>query len=169
MDENPFSLDFGATPNLYIPRFAEMNKIVSTFSAEMPSTHIFMIMGACGSGKTVLMSTVTEELMKGRDWIHADLSPESDMMEVLAASLYHKARKKYSKIRFDFNVDLKIMSAGGSVEEDEKYANVYTDLDSIFEGLRDRKIKTLITGCCWKKIPMTRSGRSFPGMNALWR
>ena len=107
MKNNPFSLDFGGTPYLMIPRVLEKQKIVNAFSAEIPSTHIFMIMGARGNGKTVLMSSVKEALIENKEWLHVDLSPESDMLEVLAAALYQKSKKKTSKRKMDFNLDLK--------------------------------------------------------------
>ena len=51
MRNNPFSPDFGSTSNLFIPRYSEINTIVNTFCSEIPSSHIFMIMGARESGK----------------------------------------------------------------------------------------------------------------------
>ena len=145
MKNNPFSLDFGGTPYLMIPRHIEKQKIVSAFTAEIPTTHIFMIMGARGNGKTVLMSSVKDELIENSEWLHVDISPESNMLEVLAASLIQKSKKKYSKKKMDFNLDLKIASFGVSSETDSKYSSVYTDLDNIIEYLRDRKTKILIT------------------------
>lgn len=124
MRENPFSLDFGGTPNLLIPRNTEVLKIVRSFSAENPSTHIFMIMGARGNGKTVLMSSARDELLENDEWINVDISPESNMLEVLAASLYQKSKKKPSN---------------------SKYSSIYVDLDEIFEQLKKKKIKVLIT------------------------
>lgn len=145
MRENPFSLDFGGTPNLLIPRNSEVLKIVNSFSAENPSTHIFMIMGARGNGKTVLMSSARDELLENDNWIHVDISPESDMLEVLAASLYQKSKKKLSKRKIEMNLDLKVASLGVSSEKDSKYSSIYVDLDEIFEQLKKKKIKVLIT------------------------
>ena len=145
MKNNPFSLDFGGTPYLMIPRVLETQKIVNAFSAEIPSTHIFMIMGARGNGKTVLMSSVKEALIENKEWLHVDLSPESDMLEVLAAALYQKSKKKTSKRKMDFNLDLKIASFEVSSETDGKYSSVYLDLDSMLEYLRGKKLKVLIT------------------------
>ena len=54
---NPFSLDFGAKPTLYISRSAEEEKILKTFLSDVPSSHIFLIIGARGMGKTVLMTS----------------------------------------------------------------------------------------------------------------
>ena len=145
MKNNPFSLDFGGTPYLMIPRHLEAQKIVGAFSAELPPTHIFMIMGARGNGKTVLMSTVKDELLENDEWLHVDLSPESEMLEVLAAGLIQKSKKKFSKKKLDFNLNLKIASIGVSSETDSKYSSVYIDLDNIIEQLMKKKIKILIT------------------------
>lgn len=145
MVENPFSLDFGGKPNLFIPRYTEMNKITTSFTAEKPSTHIFMIMGARGNGKTVLMTAVTEKLLENDTWIHIDLSPESDMMNILASGLYQKTKKKFSKLKINVNIDLKVASVGTTSEYDEKYSSVYTDLDNMLEQLKNKNIKVLVT------------------------
>ncbi len=62
MRDNPFSLDFGAQTNLYIPRLYEQNKIISTFMSDKPSSHMFLILGARGSGKTVLMTAISHRI-----------------------------------------------------------------------------------------------------------
>lgn len=145
MRENPFSLDFGGTPNLLIPRYMETDKIIKTFSAEKPSSHIFLLMGARGNGKTVLMNSVKEELLKSDKWIHVDLSPESDMMNVFAASLYQKGKKQISKWKVNLDVDLKVAKVGLSSDAEDKYTSVYTDLDQMLEEVKEKGHKVLIT------------------------
>ena len=145
MRSNPFSLDFGGTPYLMIPRYIETDKVVSAFSDEIPTTHIFMITGARGNGKTVLMSAVKETLMRDEEWLHIDLSPESEMMNVMAASLYQKCKKKWAKWKVDLSIDLKVASIEASAETDNRYTSIYTDLDTMLEQVRDKKHKLLIT------------------------
>lgn len=145
MRDNPFSLDFGSTPRLVIPRVAETNRIISTFSADIPSTHLFMIMGARGNGKTVLMTSVKEELLKDDSWIYVDLSPESEMLEVLAASLYQKCKKKLTGQKIELSIDLKVASVGLKADKEDKYSSIYTDLDNMLEQIKKKKAKVLIT------------------------
>lgn len=145
MRDNPFSLDFGGTPYLMIPRYTETQKIIKAFSADIPPTHIFMIMGARGNGKTVLMSAVKDELMEDDEWLHIDLTPESDMLNDLAASLYQKTKKKQSKKKSEIKMDLKVASIGITSETDEKYSSIYIDLDSMLETVKNKKKKLLIT------------------------
>ncbi len=145
MRNNPFCLDFGSTPNLFIPRYSEINTIVNTFCSEIPSSHIFMILGARGSGKTVLMGAVKEELTKETGWVHVDISPESDMMNVFAATLYQKCKRKLTKLSLSVNIDIKVASIGAIPEYESRYSNVYTDLDAMLERLREKEVKVLIT------------------------
>ncbi|SEA48800.1 Cdc6-related protein, AAA superfamily ATPase [Pseudobutyrivibrio sp. ACV-2] len=138
---NPFSLDFGTEPNLYIPRHAEQNNIISTFNSSVPSTHMYLILGARGSGKTVLMTSVSHELAKQDDWLHVDLSVEKDMLNSLAANLYKKTQGKFPKIKFE--VSIKGVSV--SVDKEEKYSDIQLDIDNMLETLAKKNIKVLIT------------------------
>jgi len=145
MRDNPFSLDFGSTPRLVIPRNTETGKIISAFSAEIPSTHFFMILGARGNGKTVLMTSIKEKLLKDNSWIYVDLSPESEMLEVLAAGLYQKCKNKFSGPKLELNVNLKVATIGVKAEKTDKYTSIYTDLDAMLEHIKKKKAKVLIT------------------------
>lgn len=138
---NPFNLDFGAEPNLFIPREAEKRKILDTFKADKPSSHIFMLLGARGSGKTVLMTNISHELRRYDDWIHIDLNVESNMLEALAASLYESTKKKLPKLK----LSLSFKGISVSVEKDEKYSDIQTDLDAMLKALDKQSIKLLIT------------------------
>jgi energy-coupling factor transporter ATP-binding protein EcfA2 len=138
---NPFSLDFGTEPNLYIPRTEEQNKIINTFNSEMPSTHMYLLLGARGSGKTVLMTAVSHRLAEDKKWLHIDLNVETDMLNSLAANLYKKTQGKFPKVKFD--VSIKGVSI--SLDKDEKYSDIQLDIDSMLKTLAKHDIKVLIT------------------------
>lgn len=61
---NPFTLSFGQKPLQYISRIAQTNQIIDNFKAEHPSTPIYMITGVRGSGKTVMMTSIANEIKK---------------------------------------------------------------------------------------------------------
>lgn len=140
MKNNPFCLDFGAEPGLFIPRLAEHNKIIQTFESDTPSSHIFILTGVRGSGKTVLMTTVSHQL-RDNGWMHVDLNPESDMLSQLASGILKKSKNGFPKMKFAVSVK----GVSVSVESDEKYRNVQTDLDSMMETLKKHRIRLLIT------------------------
>ena len=66
---NPFTLSFGKKPLQYISRISQTNQILETFRSDVPSTQIFMITGVRGSGKTVMMTSIANELRQDDSWI----------------------------------------------------------------------------------------------------
>ena len=138
---NPFNLDFGAEPNLYIPRDAERGKVLDAFKSEMPTSHIFLLLGARGTGKTVLMTSISHELRQDKDWIHVDLNVESNMLETLAAGLYENTKKKLPKVK----LSLSVKGISVTMEKDEKYSNVQNDIDSMLKLLAKHNLKLLVT------------------------
>ena len=87
---NPFSLTFGKEPISLIAREQQKNEVIEGFTAENPEFQVCMITGVRGSGKTVLMTTIANELTQEKDWISIELNPERDMLTALAAELANK-------------------------------------------------------------------------------
>lgn len=61
--------------------------MVSTFNAQNAVSHVFLIEGIRGSGKTVLMTSISDELCVNKDWIGVDLNPAVDLLDNLAECL----------------------------------------------------------------------------------
>ena len=94
MKANPFTLQFGIEPNQFINRLSPTEKILDTFRAELPATRLFLISGIRGSGKTVLLQTISEELGKSNEWVTVDVSPDMDILKAIAAKLYSRPELK---------------------------------------------------------------------------
>ena len=156
MKNNPFSLDFGAEPNLMIPRFSEQNSIIESFTSENPSTHIYILMGARGSGKTVLMTSISHMIREMKDWIHVDLNPEGDMLNELAADITRKTKKRYPRLK----LEVAIKGVAVSSETDEKYSDIQVDLDTLLEKLKKKNTRILIT---IDEIHNSKDVRAFTG------
>ena len=65
---NPFTLSFGKKPIQYVSRIAQTSQIVENFISEYPSNQVYMITGVRGSGKTVMMTAIAEEMRKKEDY-----------------------------------------------------------------------------------------------------
>jgi len=141
MRNNPFSLNFGSEPALFIPRYDEQNRIRETFASENPSSHIFMLMGARGSGKTVLMTSVSHDICQEKNWIHIDLNSEGDLMNSLASQIYSITEEKYPRIKLNVSFN----GLGISLEKEEKYYDIQTDIDRMLKTLDKKGIRVLIT------------------------
>ena len=84
---NPFTLTFGAVPELFISRPTLTNRIIEDFSSIVPTSRTYMITGVRGSGKTVMLTEIARALRGREDWIAVELNPEDDLMTSLAAKL----------------------------------------------------------------------------------
>ncbi len=85
---NPYTRVFGKEPLEIVPRVVQIEEMVDSFTAEIPTQQIYMITGVRGSGKTVLMTEVVKRLQDREDWIVVELNPAKDLLEGLASRLY---------------------------------------------------------------------------------
>lgn len=84
---NPFSLTFGKEPLSLINRNLQNEEIIDSFKADNPDFQVCMITGVSGSGKTVAMTTIANDLRKDENWLVVDLNPERDLLNALAEEL----------------------------------------------------------------------------------
>lgn len=87
VNKNPFSLTFGKEPLSRIQRTVQVSEILDSYEDENPAYQVCMITGVRGSGKTVMLTEIAREMRARKDWIVADLSPERDLLQSLAAYL----------------------------------------------------------------------------------
>jgi Cdc6-like AAA superfamily ATPase len=143
INENPFTLTFGKSPNEFVSRFEYVDKIVSTFSAENPVSHAYLIEGIRGSGKTVLMTTIEKELLKEKDWITVDLNSTQDLLEDFAMRLVDECRNFSDILKKGFN--LSVAGFGIGLNGDNAVRDYVSIITEILENLKKKKRKVLIT------------------------
>lgn len=84
---NPYSMVFGKEPALIVSRTAQEDKVINDFNAENPPYQTYLITGVRGSGKTVMMTDISNRLREDKDWIVIELNPDRDLLNSLAANL----------------------------------------------------------------------------------
>ncbi len=126
---NPFTLSFGKKPLQYISRISQTEQIITDFSAEYPSNQIYMITGVRGSGKTVMMTNISETLAQDKNWITVELNPNRDLLQSLAAKLYAipELYALFIKAKWDFSA----FGLGVSIEN----AAPVTDIENVLERM----------------------------------
>ncbi len=68
--DNPFTLNYGIRPQTFIERdHVTSDEIISVFEGEHPLCNTFLIYGASGSGKTALLTEVSNKLAESKDWV----------------------------------------------------------------------------------------------------
>ncbi len=142
--QNPFTHAFGATPNKYISTTL-VEDIIENFKYESPSERCYILTGARGSGKTVLMTSISRELESTDDWVVYNLNPNVDMEEQLLSKLAENPIcVKYLVKPTSLNVSIATIKVGIEYNN-EKVFDVYTMISKMIRTLSGKGKKILIT------------------------
>ncbi|MCR5155063.1 MAG: ATP-binding protein [Butyrivibrio sp.] len=141
--QNPFTISFGTTPTQYISRLTQTNQILETFMADTPANHVYMLTGIRGCGKTVMMTEISDRLRKEDNWIVAEISPERDMLEGLAATLYAvpELHVLFVKAKLDFSA----LGLGASFENTAPITDVEVAVNRMLEYITKAGKRLLVT------------------------
>lgn len=90
--QNPFTTTFSKAPEYTYIATNKIDEILESFSYQNPFESVYKITGVRGSGKTVILAKVEEELRsdfnKENGWLVFDLNPMRDMLGQIAAMLH---------------------------------------------------------------------------------
>lgn len=139
---NPFTILFGTKPACYVSRFAETARITNAFESTPSPTTVYMITGIRGSGKTVLLTDISE-YFESREWIVIDLVPTSDLISSLISRLLGENSLKDIFKKADINVSLLGINIG--VKNETPTVNDETILRQMLDVVKKSGKKLLIT------------------------
>lgn len=142
-ENNPFTLSFGNKPYEYVSREKDKADIIEKLTNEPPISHCFIITGVRGSGKTVMLTSISKYFLEQDNWVVIGLNPEDNMREALAAKLYTSSKVKHLFIEKNFNFSFHGISF--SISGKNPIFNIDDLLDKMFKELSKQKIKVLIT------------------------
>ncbi|MBQ6442214.1 MAG: ATP-binding protein [Lachnospiraceae bacterium] len=140
---NPFSLTFGKEPVNVISRDRMLDEITDGFTAENPEFQVCMITGVRGSGKTVLMTEISNRIKAEKGWIVTELNPERDMLHALAAELSN--RKELLQIFKDAKINLSVLGVGVEIDSEPPITDVVVALDRMLQHLTKKEKKILLS------------------------
>ena len=141
--ENPFNTNSKVIPKQLISRKLELEEIYNSLSLKLSNNEVFIILGIRGSGKTVAMTSVSDFYKNQDEWIVVDLNSEYDLLSQLASNIIDAGKLKKLFIKSEFNFSFQ--GFGISLKGDIPILNVSTLLKKIFEYLKKKNIKVLIT------------------------
>lgn len=141
--DNPFTLTFGKEPLSFISREQEMAEITEGFRQEHPDNQVMMITGVRGSGKTVTLTVISNEIRKTKNWIVVELNPERDMLQMLAAELSN--RPSLGQIFKDASLNLSFLGFGLNIDGEPPITDISVALDRMLAVLTRRGKRVLVT------------------------
>ena len=142
MTSNPYTITFGKEPKLSIPRVQQLSVVSSSFKADEPSNQVFMITGPRGSGKTVFMTEVANELKQDPKWIVVELNPERDLLQSLTSKL--SGENTLARIFHDAKINLSFFGLGVSIDGVAPLTDIEAALSKMLESIRRAGKRLLI-------------------------
>lgn len=140
--QNPFSYTFGVKPVEYIANVQE-DIVLDNFMYENPTERAYMITGVRGSGKTVMLSDISESLEGTGSWILCDLNPAIDLRMDLAARLYEQP---FMKAHFlSARIDLSLFGFGAEISGGEKIVEIESLIERMLQVVQNQKKKVMVT------------------------
>ena len=140
---NPFCLSYGKEPDRYVERAEAYSQITNTFNSISPSSNCYLIMGVRGIGKTVLLSTISNEYRKKDDWVVVSLNPGRNLLEMLAAALYEDG--KLQKYFIDASLNLSKFGIGLDLKKNPPISDIQIAIEKMVRVVNDKGKRILIT------------------------
>lgn len=135
--ENPFDAEFGGIPELYLDFNRDAKRFAKRAHRENKHpTYSLFITGVRGSGKTVFMNKVSQELNKYPDTIVVTLHNTADLFRMMYIKLVPTINKIKKNWKSSISLNLPFISVNFS-EADEKHDEIYykTEINKILEAL----------------------------------
>ena len=140
-NSNPYNPTFGTPPTAYIHRYEEESRILSEFCADDASPQSYMILGARGVGKTVLMHELANRFETFPEWIVIRMNPNVDLLDSLMKKLAE--HKKAAPIIKSAKINLSFFSLGAQMDT-EQIKDSEDAVTEIVKSLHKKEKKILI-------------------------
>ncbi len=150
--QNPFTKTFSKSPGATYIAPSKLEEIMENFSFDMPTESVFKITGVRGSGKTVILAKIEEELKKEENrqkgWIVLDLNPARDMLSQIAAMLHNEGYGGSIIKSRSLELSASFFGAGGGIgfssEKDNPYFDIGVEVEKMIKNAKDDKKKIFI-------------------------
>lgn len=121
----------------------KINKKIQKLTNTPPMSHCFIITRVRGSGKTVMLTSISKHFQDDSNWMVIDLNPLDDMREAIAAKLYTQAKVKHLFIEKNFNFSFHGLTFSHNGKN--PILNIDDLLSKMLAQLNKNNIKLLIT------------------------
>ncbi len=148
--QNPFITTFSKNPETSYISTEKTNEILSNFSYENPSESVYKITGVRGSGKTVILAKIEEELkkeeMSKKGWLVFDINPTRDLLNQVASMLVTEGfGKKHVKSK-SFNVSASVLGTGAGIgiSSNDVFFDIGVEIEEMLKQVQKKNKKIFI-------------------------
>ena len=150
--QNPFTTTFSKAPEYTYIATDKTDEILENFSYENPTESVYKITGVRGSGKTVILAKIEEELRsefnKEKGWLVFDLNPARDMLGQVAAMLHKEGFGKSDIKNRSVNISATVLGTGGGIgyasEQENDFFDIGVEIESMLQQAKEKGKKILV-------------------------
>lgn len=150
--QNPFTTTFSKAPEYTYIATEKIKEILENFSYESPTESVYKITGVRGSGKTVILAKIEEELRsennKEKGWLVFDLNPNRDMLGQTAAMLHKEGFGKSDTKNKSISLSASILGTGGgigySAEKEDIFFDIGVEIEEMIQQAEEKGKKILV-------------------------
>ena len=150
--QNPFTTTFSKAPEYTYIATPKTDEILENFSYENPTESVYKITGVRGSGKTVILAKIEEELRseynKEKGWLVLDLNPNRDMLWQIAAMLHKEGFGKKDIKNRSINISATVLGNGGgigySAEKEDIFFDIGVEIEEMILQAKETEKRILI-------------------------
>lgn len=139
---NPFTITFGQEPASYIIRGDDSSNIIRDLNEDTPLTHMYMITGPRGCGKTVLLGSIFKHFKSENNWVTILLNSSKDLLEGLASSLYDNPKARYLFLEKEFSFSFHGFSF--SLKGKTPVLTIETLIEKMLDKIKAKNMRVLI-------------------------
>ncbi len=150
--QNPFTTTFSKTPEYTYIHTEKTDEILENFIYDHPSESVYKITGVRGSGKTVILAKVEEELRNNEsrymDWLVFDVNPARDILGQIAAMLVKAGFGSEEKKTTGINISATVLGSGGGIgyttEKNHYFFDIGVEVEAMIQAAQKKGKKILI-------------------------
>ena len=150
--QNPFTTTFSKAPEYTYITTNKTDEILENFSYDNPSESVYKITGVRGSGKTVILAKIEEELRsdsnKKGGWLVFDLNPARDMLGQVAAMLHKEGFGKSNTKNRSVNISATVLGTGGGIgyasEQDNDFFDIGVEIETMLQQAKEKGKRILV-------------------------
>lgn len=139
--QNPFSITFGIEPLNFISRPEEANAIIASFDEPYPSNSVYLLLGARGTGKTVLLSNIVGHYRDDNGWVVVDFGAKEKLLERACSIIYETGKLKRFFLKPEVNFSFQ--GFGLSLRGKEQISSPFALLTRLLDILKKKRKKVL--------------------------
>ena len=150
--QNPFTTTFSKAPEYTYIHTEKTEEILDNFIYDRPSESVYKITGVRGSGKTVILAKIEEELRNNNEaykgWLVFDINPTRNILAQIAVMLDKAGFGSKKKKATGINLSASILGNGAGIgyttENDNKLFDVGVEIDEMLKSVKEKGMKILI-------------------------